>query len=292
MNRGWLLAARILVTTVLLAGGLLTEPVLALPPDPPDGKAGHIVLSGLTSGWTSFRLQEPVQIGDHPTLFRGGGRVIAFVILPDPVPVEWHRAPFFYGASFGRCSDPGCKPRDGRSNLTFGNIRLPAGKYRMYLMTDRARALVDVRVYGLDENLKLEPSHKVNRIVRTLNPVVNDSFGRIAYSAGTTSPLAGRGIAFHSLWIDSSVSVAGVWGHCIYRRGDEVPDPPLTYLPFSPESCRNPDIEDSFATVGHTEGMRITTSGALSYLPKAIGSWYLSASDVEDSGAVAAWLKY
>lgn len=259
---------------------------IAPPPSPAGDKA--IVISGSHSGWARFTLRKSVHV-DGLMNFAGNGRMVAFALVPDPVPTKWTSGTFLYGVSFGRCSSPGCKADRGRGWFYFGSSRLPRGHYRLYLIADGARARVELPLQGLSRTIHLRAEHEANVRIRTLTPRVSNTPGQTVLSAGDSSKLTGGGLAFQGLWLDTSATAAASWGDCVYRQDEEVPDETVAYLPGP---CSPPGIEDTVDTFGAVDGLRLTSSAARPYLPKAMGAWYATASMVKDAGAVAVWLKF
>jgi hypothetical protein len=278
-------------TAFVLVAALCVPHELAFSSPPSMHQSHRVILRGSDSGWARLRLSRPVRVTGTVTI-SGAGRIIGFVLVPDPLPRTWTSGPFLYGASFGRCATSACKPSLARGGFQFGSSRLPAGKYRIYLIADAASAHVEIPLKGLKHNLRVDVDHKARVDIRSLTPRLDQVPGRALYSAGSKSQIGGKGLALQGMWLDSSASVVGTWGNCIYKRGQTMPDPKIAYLPANLEACRAPDPEDSLATVGQVEGLRVTTSSAYSYLPKALGAWYSSASLIRGAGAVAAWLRF
>lgn len=249
-----------------------------------------IVMTGSREGWAPMTLPRSTRVQGMLN-FSGDGRLIAFVIVPDPVPSRWTQGPFLYGVSFGRCSSPGCNVNDlGRGWFYFGDSRLPPGNYRFYLVMDGARARVELPVRGLNQGIRLRAKRHFSLDVRTLTPRIAGP-NHTVLSAGNSSRLTGPGLALHALWMDTSATAVAAWGDCVYRRGQAVPDESIAYLPTNLGACRT-DAEGSVETAATMDGLRLTTSSAHTYLPKAIGAWYATAAAVKDAGAVAAWLKF
>ena len=172
---------------------------------------GKTTVRGSESGWVPVTLRHDSGILSggskvSPTggvSIRGGGRMAALVVTSDP-PSGPDEIVFLAGR-FLTCSKPGCS--DGkRFGFSFGDserdddVRLPAGDYRLYLLTDGEPLQVAFRLKGLDGTTRLSTLRKAPLDLKTLESSALDGSADRTYAAGDTFKSGSRGLILTFLY--------------------------------------------------------------------------------------------
>lgn len=249
--------------------------------------AGITKVVGSESAWMRVRLPTTVNSRKVSFDFDGNGRAIALYLVHEehgriprkPVRLDAER--------FGQCFEEACEPSP---YLSWGwgasNNRLPAGIYRLYLITDGAPVEVTFNLHQLEGATQLTPAAPAQALVQTSTTRVLTEPSDSAYSGGDAAPFSGRGAAKLFQWLDPSGKGTAKYGACVYE--DEPPaDETTAYLP---ENCPSP-FQDSVKGYEEDEG-GFGVSYGLSSLPAALGTWYTATTPVEVHGSVAVWLKF
>lgn len=290
------------ITLALLAAGLVT-PAHADHTDPtPVDRSDVPVLKGENTifgdqtAWTRVRLPESLhwdEIDTWPKV-RGDGRVIGIFLIEENGGQIDPKGQRLWMVGFGNCSSRACDGTPGWGPDMGWKLdkedMVPAGLYRLYLIVDGASGSVSFEIPRLSGATRINPTQTLGRArvkVQTLKTHLYESTTGVAFSAGNEAPFGGSGLALQKLWIDPLGTGAVESGVCWYRR--EAPaDPQLAYLP--PE-CMVGLLPFVQHYAPPNDGCCLGTGMSLDYLPKAMGSWYISTGPVESSGATALWLK-
>ena len=106
-------------------------------------------------------------------------------------------------------------------------VTLPAGHYRLYLLTDGGEAEVTLRMDELEGWIDLAPERPADYRLHFPQSRLLGGAGLAnnVYSAGRSDILAGTGLLFQALWIDTDVHGAGQYLVCYAPGGDPDVDP-------------------------------------------------------------------
>lgn len=179
--------------------------------------------------------------GSNPDVeISGRGRLLGVVLTKEE---EEHafQGPAIFAGLWHACSERGCSSGKKRSLeqqfLNTSEVRergdrvfLPAGDYRLFLIADGARAVVRLRLHGLEGSTTLSPSKPADVHLENPEAQISSSPLGVVHAAGRTRRLQGRGLGFALAWSNSPISVYGRRGVCVYRGIPPVPES-LAYSP-------------------------------------------------------------
>lgn len=225
--------------------------------------------------------------GDNPYFrFSGGGRFAGVLLAEAGANVIRDGVSFFIGR-YGFCGSPGCTPNQTRqvlitSGTDFEDV-LPAGDYRLYLMTD-APASVRIQLDGLSGSTKIVPKGPLD--VDVTEPGSGVAVPQnVAYSYGRSYDFTGEyGFTFNVLSIRGDTWAAGRYGNCIYE-GDPPLPPQLAYgTPGCPGGLSLAEV-DATARVSK---FRIDSYATTIFAPGrwTMSSFYEAAGLIEGSNAL------
>lgn len=171
-----------------------------------------------------------------------------------------------------------------------GEIPLPAGQYRLYLLPGgEGAAAVTLRLPGLPAGRqRIRPREPADYDLQLPPSALPDPDTQNIYSAGGSSTMKSKGLLFSAMWLQVDAHVAGSYGYCAY---DGAPPPePAAYLPGCPLANVIVPLNDALVIpMGH---LKIFIFGALPFGPGEVGQgvWYSNAAAVRESGSLNLWL--
>ena len=292
-----------MVLALLGAAGSVSVPALAhhKRPAPVDRSRIPVLkeettIFGDATAWTRVRLPESIgwQEIDLTPKFKGDGRAVGVFLIEEEGGEIDPKGEKLWMADFGHCATPGCAGPPGWGSTLGWELdahdMVPAGVYRLYLVVDGAPASVSFEIPRLEGATRINPTRTgVRAKVQTLTPQLQLPAAGLAFAAGDEAPFSGRGISLQELWIDPLGAGAVKSGLCWYRRA--VPeDSGTAYLPPGCDLAGSPTWWMQRYTPLSDECC-LGISASLPFIPKAMGSWYISTTPVESSGATALWLK-
>lgn len=184
----------------------------------------------------------------------------------------------YFSFRFARCASLPC---DDYGRLAGGFHKLRAGDYDLYVIADAPTADLVLKLVGLAGTTVIEPGEFIAREIAPFELSHN-----ALSSGGHESRLRGEGFAFYSFALDAvAPHVLSAYGHCIHQHRTDI-----TPVPYQPSRC--PPVGGRGGVVAtNGDGLRLTSSGIVPYLPAGIGVWHLSIGDVESVSALAVWIK-
>lgn len=225
---------RILLVPLLVAS--LGAPAVAAPARPSLG--GTVRISGSHTTVMEVRLPKAVDISSFEapkgSSINGDGRIVGIMLLDPKLGL---RAVSYL--RYGLCTTAGCRSplartwflARGDGGPTGPGVKVPAGDYRLVLVTDGRPVSVVLKLPGLKGTTTLRPSRQVAVKHATLD-----------FSAMTTPPLqtmysastgwdvdGGVGIVLHQFTAMTDVSLEQQGGFCLYER-----DVPILPAPGCP----------------------------------------------------------
>ena len=251
----------------------------------------QVVLEGDQTGFV--RVKAPEDFGFRPGTGPGGGvsldgdGTVGFLLTQDPPSLEGTFAfrlkypPALAGSipytSFG------C----GSSCL------LPAGNYRLYLITSGAPAKVTLRLTGeLQGAAELPPMHFPDSETKLLPARLPEVPTRAVNSAGETGQLTSSGLIFSAIAAFHPNQASAILGGCLYH-GDPG-DPQIAYLPGCPSpsaDVETPVFPDPTVSLGPA-GQRLEGFSRLPAGTYGVGTWYAAASTDSSAASLVIWLEY
>lgn len=283
------------VTAIAVIGALALPSAHAAPAEQSSGLpvlAGKTVVTGSEIGYARIRLTktlEPMEV--EPTI-EGDGRVIS-VVLAREEKGPGRKWPALEVTSFGHCgTEPGCSPDPDYDSVGWYSSveRFRPGVYRLYLIADGEPARVVLRFPALDGKTTLTPARPATALIQSITPQVLVEPTRSLYSAGSTAPFRGPGLASLAQTIQAPGTGTAIWGHCLYEN-EPPPDETTAYMPPNcPQGPprQRPWIREYDETSEEGLGFEL----GMFFIPAAMGGWYATTSQVDLSGSVAFWLKY
>lgn len=202
--------------------------------------AGTTVISGTRSGSVAVRLPRAVSFDVYKDVaVAARGRLTGFALKKDGA---WD-APSAHAIKSGFCGTPGCAPVWPRSHVgmvvspdsTGYSGTLPAGNYRLFLLTDGAPVRVTLRLAGLRGRSSLTPRGGVRTAVVAPKPTVAEP---------ATAPLMFAGGSFWQFGRRGGLNLTVAWkvqpapeepsavGACLYSGR-----PPAQTLPAFQVPC-------------------------------------------------------
>lgn len=271
----------------------------ALPSAVPAASAGALpVLAGKTtvigsrSAYARVRLTKTLTWEQTDALISGDGRAIGLVLVKEEngsIPKKPKAVDFI---RFGKCFEEACPTRNSFGGAGGGGTgdRLPAGIYRLYLITDGAPARVTLYLDTLHGATTIAPRIPARAVVQTLTPRVPTT--PTFYSAGDVAPFRGNGITWFSQTLEVPGNGTAAYDKCIYFD-----DPPAVqetaYLPTDcPGGWQNGGRPTVVEYQDPGEDYLGYTVGVYARIPAAIGAWYATTSPVDVGGVVAVWFKF
>lgn len=175
---------------------------------------------------------------------KGGGGFVGIALVPDPPREPALDRNFLVAGRFRDCGSPAC---GGRHRWNYVNssagtgwhgredksVRLSAGIYRLYLMTDHSPARVTLTFEGLEGRLTIGPE-RVSEL--DLKAPVSRASSPTLTSWGDRFAKDGAGLSLVNLWFHTPVNLGHDWGLCSFKGST----PPVSAtVAFSPALCDN-----------------------------------------------------
>ncbi|MDQ3991622.1 MAG: hypothetical protein M3245_04850 [Actinomycetota bacterium] len=249
----------------------------------PVGLCGTTVVSGNAAGWASVTIPRTARI--EPTVGDGGG-------------VEIEGAGPFIGVALVE-EPPPPEPRglvaaltpvepEGSTFIGLGGLEdcavciLPAGDYRLYLLTSGTNVSVTLRLQGLSGSITLHPARSMAFQARDLTRHVDLGHNLVAVTSGDSFELPGPGFLYRGIRLLAvEVTATGVF-RC-------TADPLPAYVPV----CKEGNAVSGGGTwAGHGQDPAVTEHGLAGPGRYAQGAWFVSPVPPERADAVAAWLSF
>lgn len=215
MNRR-LIAALSLAGVIVSAGGATAASSVARTPV----LAGTTVIDAVQSGKVAVRLSRPA-LFDVPGLgakasslgISGEGRMIGFALVAEGS--SPNRVIISGGRSVDDRGRPFASAITHTEALPLGadQWRLPAGNYRLYVVTDGGPARVVLKLKGLTGTTKMRPTHRVAASVQRPEP---RNLPQVQQAAGAVGDLKGSGVLFSLMTTEHPVSIVQLVEHCVY----------------------------------------------------------------------------
>jgi hypothetical protein len=171
---------------------------------------------------------------------------------------------------------------------TYGDTAtLPAGKYRLYLLTDGRPVTVTLRLAGLAGTAALAPRRPApyQLAFPAARPAGGNGLTTNVYSAGATFDPPSAALLFHALWVDTSAHVAGQYFLC-HREGPGGIEP-LDHGPGCPEAQQMDFTNDRTPTTEPDGKLHLHGYAPVPDVEHALGFWYATESVVTDVRYVA-----
>lgn len=280
---------RVMIAAAVVAGALGVSPTSAVAGEGIPVIRGTTIITGDDAAQMRVRLPAPLalrNLGNWDFEITGDGRVIYFLLIKERRDGSVNDNIFVDGYAVGRCAEEACA---SQTEDTYGGSFegvgdrdvLPAGRYRLYLVADGAPARIELQFAALSGRTQLSPSEPAVAQVDTITPHVG-MLSPPSYFGYSEAPFGGEGVALLSLWFDEALA----YGHCVYWKNEQ-PVAPAAYLPGA---CGDDTHVVSADQVAAAEGFDWGFS-MLMPLPKAVGTWYTSASVFGNAGSIAMWLQ-
>lgn len=227
---------------IALGATVLAPHAQAVRPAPVALAGTTIVTAGPTASM-AVRLPRPVDFhANDLSVSSPRGRVTAVALKRVGA---WH-APYVTATHVGFCGKPGCVSEwptfafkhvyaPGSTNGLNG--RLPAGDYRLYVVTDGAPATFTFRFRGLTGTRRLTPAGPARASVATVTPsVAEPALSPVAFAGGSHRAVGAAGGLNHtSVWKEVPTFVQpGAVGVCVYTG-----PPPVSAFPPYQLPCAN-----------------------------------------------------
>lgn len=204
-----MVAARIVIAGVVLAHVASVGLQTAVAAPRPITLAGTTVVTANRSAWVPVRLPRAVDFDPSRHVSLDARGRLAGVFLKKTG--AWN-SPVASRVLIGWCGTPGCPPtfpKNGRSEVFVpgGNGvtgRLPAGEYRLYVVTDGApvRATITLRGVG-GGTIRLTPTRPARVAVLDPKPTLAEpADGPLLYAAGSHRDVANGGYNVTVVWKD------------------------------------------------------------------------------------------
>lgn len=173
-----------------------------------------------------------------------------------------------------------------------GAFALPAGDYKLYLVTDEGPAEVVLTLDGLTGKTRIRASGDAGFDSEVMTTHI-DAPGKAMYTAGGSGEFeTDGGLVFSYMVIVNRAWVAGEFGRCVGRGHPSGPEP-LAWGPHCP-TAEDPMVETiqygpDEVGVENGKGFYSATAG-LSAGTYSLSHWYEAASLVERAASYAFWL--
>lgn len=275
---------------------LLTVPVPAVFASARPSLAGVTTISGTRSASVAVRLTKPATLRD-PLLedaarndvgVTTAGRFGGFVLVQEGVPALSQIV-----VVGGRLPEPSGKlhfvyPANG---LGAGTWRLPAGNYRLYLVTDGKPTTVRLRLPGLSGTTSLRPAGAASAALTFPAAAIDTDPARVTYAVGADRPVARRTLFFSTLYAGYAAHVDTVYTSCFYF---ERPTGPAPYAPGCPDPAERHITPISLPPDAGTPARHAVLN---SFLPLVEGHYgggtsFVSATPAETVRYLQLWLAY
>lgn len=167
-------------------------------------------------------------------------------------------------------------------------VTLPAGDYRLYLLSGRRPVEVSFILEGLSGRTRLTPRTPVRYEVETPEARLVDG-ARNVYGSGADGTLSSTGMLFDFLWVKHSAHANTQYQFCLYEGGERGAAP---YSPGCPALDDEADVVVGDGIVGAGEYTSYFYGGAVPFEANRYGQGFAmeSAAKVEEVGYLGMWL--
>lgn len=231
----------------------------------------------------------PMKGRNPDVMVRGGERLAAVALVSAGAGEEFS----LISGVIRRCKEPGCDDRPTHftvaNRLRHGRVAIPAGTYRLFVISDGGNVGATVRLHGLTGHAEIPVDRARDVHVGTPTPHVSTGPAGSVYSAGETTEFAGGGIVFSALWIGGRPGIQTDLGTCIYRGSPPVPDA-LAYGPGCDELGAAGDRFGAVAVSTRFEVRLLSLSPVLSAGTWGHGLYYECACAATVHDALSVWL--
>ena len=250
-----------------------------------------------TNSSTRVRLPTPAKLllrarGSSPaTAFHADGPLTALVLLEEGASSPSGAAVVQYR----KCSGDAC---DGKRAHRFAfplgsanpDLRLKAGVYRLYLVSQTGPARVELGLAGLSGRTRLVLDEPADATVT--HPTVRLSagpFGNV-YSVGDSDSVEGDGLAVSLLWLETSIGSIRATGTCVWEGSPPVPQE-VAYAPGCGRVGANESGHESGAfPPGGNGGTVVTDALMFSRGTWGLGHYVVTPERVDGYGSSQLWL--
>lgn len=252
----------------------------------------------ISTGYSLVRLPKQVFVDEgFDVRVTGSGRAYGFALVQDDDSVRPGEGAELYGFHTGFCNTMACEGSKPHETPIWGHnlgrrgdrSYLPASTFRLYAITDGSRVEIEIEIVipGLEhgtQTIALDRPAKAK--VSTPKTWYQETASNTLMSAGQQRPFGGPGVAFLTLWHRGEMTAGSAIGDCEYET--EPPPGELAYLP----GCPVADYGVVRTNDPRSEPYTAYRTVSYSYLPRAIGMYYVSPVGVEHAGVVSLWLSY
>ena len=283
--------------TVMLAVPAAPAAVAATEPGATYPRLGAVnVLSGDRASFVRVTVPEPARLLDdslHPDArsitATGRGRFIGFALVAgegDALAGEFA----LVGGRLPRSSGvESVAMQVGGGEDIGGDIDIPAGSYRLYLLAD-GPATVTIRLRGLEGTSRFEPRSPARYRLRSPTATVDTEGVKFVYANGTGGHVAGSVLHLNAMWAHYPIAhTETVLNHCYYF-GEPVS--PTAYGPGCTGLMNAMWIPFVINFVTPT-GLTILQYGGFSGQPSGYyghGASFVSTSPADRAGYLQLWL--
>ena len=220
-----------------VVAALTTAPAVSA--TPAVALAGNTVVTAGRTGSIAVRLARAVDVSIQDlTVVAPRGRLAALILKKDGA---WN-APLAQVVHEGYCASAGCVSPFPKAGIGFvwapgsdgTRGRLPAGTYRLYVVTDGAPVTFTLRLKGLAGSLRLTPRDRARAAVVAPKPTMAEPASSPALFAGGsthTTPKSG-GIHAVNVWKELPATVPpSAVGLCSYQGAPPAGSAPAYQMP-------------------------------------------------------------
>lgn len=258
--------------------------------------AGTTVLTGSQTSVVPVRLSRPATLtapdfgGGAGVVASGGGRLAGFALVSDEDRPErilvGGRLPWNVSASLPSVTV--VIPLAGYP--FFGPYEIPAGDYRLYLLTDGEPARVELRFGGLDGETTLQPVQAVPQTFRVLDEPLIATPGQGYVALGSSARLSSNGLIFNSRLARYESYIGERVESCVYERETTDTD----FAPNCPPDGAGLALVTADLSAGAAGGATLDWGGVPHLTPGAWGTGFnqQSVGSLVSVQYMALWLDY
>lgn len=300
MNR----STRIILVIGLMLAGLAPSTAPARSSQGPERQTlgGLNIIKGTKAASIPVRLTEPAKVfynhyGEKADfkVKRASGSFVGAVLVSEDFDFEDD------GSITGRAILAGAVPgRENATSVIYDYTRtgrddegsLPAGNYRLYLLTNGKPASVSLRLHGLSGRKVVRPTNASDLDIESPAPEVDVGDNHNVYSAGSHAKLEREGLLFKMFSLDRPLSTVGFSQFCTRIGRPEPVAHPLMWGPGCPSlNDRLLSISPEVIVDPTTHYQTVTYGGAIGR-PGVYGQgvYMTSAALVDELAWTGIWL--
>lgn len=284
----------VLIVGVALTAGFAPQTVSA---SPPPALAGVTVVSGSRTGSVFVSVPQAASVSIQPSAksIAGNGRAAgALLVAVDPGP---KKRTTYALTRIAFCAAAGCvtdKTRSAEFAFYDGDyddeeLRVPAGRYVLYVIADGAPVSVTMKFRGLAGSTRITPTGPADFGVGPPPVAITEGTTGAVYSAGKATDMSGPGsFSLSALRIASDNWAAGPVTTCLYDR-----KPPQT-VGFGPGCPAGQNFVFLDAVVSVIPQVKIYGSAAGRDGPGVLGhgAWFAAAASIDAAESMAFQLDF